>query len=136
MIDWTELLHLALGAGLGTVVSAGFAQVFLRPLIRAEIKAHEGEVETRTALKSVVREEIDSHVQREDGLIRKRLDRESMDRETDLREILTELRALRDEVRELRGNVTGRHEAVSAPRATRAIEAPRGYSSPPDDTDR
>ena len=27
-------------------------------------------------------------------------------------------------------------EAVSAPRATRAIEAPRGYSSPPDDTDR
>lgn len=65
------LIALAGGAGsVGALISAGVLHRWIRPAIRDEIRAYEGEAATVDARRAQTRAVVDDQVRRDDGVIR------------------------------------------------------------------
>lgn len=101
------ILAMAGGAGtLGAIIAAGVLQRWIRPAIRDEIRAHEGESATVDARRATIRAVVDDQVRRDDGVIRSHTRERDDLRDTEMRELRQTLATVLDELAQLRGMLT------------------------------
>lgn len=125
------LLALAGGAGtLGAVIAAGVLQRWIRPAIRDEIRAHEGEAATVDARRATIRAVVDDQVRRDDGVIRSHTRERDDLRDAEMRELRQTLATVLDELASLRGMLAAYLDRQT-PAAPRPLMAPPRRPTPP-----
>lgn len=98
------LVALAGGAGtIGAAFAAGVLQRWIRPAIRDEIRAHDGEAATVDARRALIRTVVDDQVRRDDGVIRSHTRERDDLRDEEMRGLRATLATVLDELAQLRG---------------------------------
>lgn len=129
-LSQTMLILVALAGGAGTIgaaFAAGVLQRWIRPAIREEIRAHEGEAATVDARRTQIRIVVDEQVHRDDGIIRSHTRERDDARDEELRGLRATLATVLDELAQLRGMLAvalDRQPERQTP--TRTIMAPHG----------
>lgn len=118
------LLALAGGAGtLGAIIAAGVLQRWIRPAIRDEIRAHEGEAATVDARRTVIRAVVDDQVRRDDGVIRSHTRERDDLRDAEMRELRQTLATVLDELSQVRAMLAVALDRDSRPQPPRPLMA-------------
>lgn len=130
------LLAMAGGAGtLGAIIAAGVLQRWIRPAIRDEIRAHEGEAATVDARRTVIRAVVDDQVRRDDGVIRSHTRERDDLRDAEMRELRQTLATVLDELSQVRAMLAVALDRDPRPQPPRPLMAPR-HPTPPHGTNR
>ena len=126
------LVALAGGAGtIGAAFAAGVLQRWIRPAIRDEIRAHDGEAATVDARRALIRAVVDDQVRRDDGVIRSHTRERDDLRDEELRGLRATLATVLDELAQLRGMLAvALDRPTERPTPARPLVMPRRPTPP------